>query len=437
MKVFLISLGCARNLVDSEFALDLLSKEGYEIVDEVLDADVAIVNSCGFIEDAKKESIDIILDLVQIKKDRDFKVVVGGCFTQKYSRELLNEIPEIDAVIGINWDDIIEALEDVRKGKEVNNVKEERYLLDYPIEKKRLLSPNHFAYLKISEGCSHRCSYCAIYGIKGLYRSRPMDEIIKEAKFLVKRGVRELNVVAQDTTSYGIDMNFDVNITKLLKSINDIEGDFWIRLLYTHPQMVGDDLIDCYNSLDKLCKYLDLPLQHISNKILKKMNRPSSKESIYSLISKLRNKISGLTIRTSFIVGFPGESEDDFKELIDFIEDIKFDRLGCFRYSQEDGTDAFDFIPQISESVKDERFDIIMKTQNSIARELNNRLIGQEIRVLVEEEEEEYYISRSEFDAPEVDGIVYVEKSDRIDLGGFINVKIKDVLEYDLVAEIA
>ncbi len=437
MKVFLISLGCARNLVDSEFVLNLLSKDGYEIVEEVLDADIAIVNTCGFIEDSKKESIEIILDLVQIKKDRDIKIVVGGCFTQKYSNDVLKEIPEVDAIIGINWDDIVDVLKSTKTGKKVKNVKEDRYLLNYPIEKERYLSPNHFAYLKISEGCSHRCSYCAIYSIKGSYRSRPISDIIREAEFLIKRGVKELNVVAQDTTSYGIDTGFNVNLTELLKRINDIKGDFWIRLLYAHPQIVGDDLIDSYNKLDKLCKYLDLPLQHISDKILKKMNRPGSKESMYRLIDKLRSSIPNLAIRTSFIVGFPSESEDDFSELITFIKDVKFDRLGCFRYSREEGTDAFDFTPQISESLKDRRFNILMETQNGIARELNSRLIGRKIKVLVEEEEEEYYLSRSEFDAPEVDGIVYIEKSDKIDLGAFIDVKVKDVLDYDLIAEIA
>ncbi len=437
MKVFLISLGCARNIVDSEYALDLISREGHEIVDEVSNADVAIVNTCGFISDAKEESIDMILDLVQIKKTKDIKIIVGGCFTQKYSADVLKDIPEVDAVIGINWDDIVGVLKSVLKGERVQKIKEEKYLLNYPVKKKKYLSPNHFAYLKISEGCSHRCSYCAIYGIKGHYRSRPLSEILKEAEFLVKKGVKELNVVAQDTTSYGVDLKTNINITDLLKGLNDIEGDFWIRLLYTHPQMVGDDLINCYQKLNKLCKYLDLPLQHISEKILKKMNRPDSKKRIISLIKELRDKIPGLSIRTSFIAGFPGESKDDFNELIDFIKDIKFDRLGCFRYSREDNTTAFDFNGQISESLKDQRFDIIMKTQNNIARELNSKLIGKEIRVLVEEKAGEYYLSRSEFDAPEVDGIVYIDKSDKIDLGGFVNVKIKDVLEYDLIAEIA
>ncbi|MDP8253159.1 MAG: 30S ribosomal protein S12 methylthiotransferase RimO [Candidatus Kaelpia aquatica] len=437
MKVFLISLGCARNLVDSEYVLDIISREGYEVVDEVSSADIAIVNTCGFIGDAKEESIDIILDLVQIKETKDIKIVVGGCFTQKYSKELLEEIPEVDAVIGINWDDLIGILKDILKGERVQNIKEERYLLNYPTKKKIYLTPAHFAYLKISEGCSHRCSYCAIYNIKGSYRSRPLDDILKEAEFLVGRGVRELNVVAQDTTSYGVDLGPSIDITSLLRSINDIEGDFWIRLLYTHPQMVGDDLISCYQELKKLCKYLDLPLQHISSKILKEMNRPASREVIFSLIKELRERVPGLSIRTSFIVGFPGESEEDFNELIDFIKDIKFDRLGCFRYSREDNTDAFDFEGQISESIKDQRFNTIMKEQNSIARDLNNKLLGKEIRVLVEEERGEYYLARSEFDAPEVDGIVYIEKSDKIDLGAFINVRVKDVLEYDLIAEIA
>ncbi|MDP8215891.1 MAG: 30S ribosomal protein S12 methylthiotransferase RimO [Candidatus Kaelpia imicola] len=436
MKVFLISLGCARNLVDSEYVLDIISRKGDEIVDEVLSADIAIVNTCGFIGDAKKESIDIILDLVQVKKTKDIKIIVGGCFTQKYSKEVLKEMPEVDAVIGINWDDIIEVLKDISKGERVQNVKEEKYLLDYPVKKRAYLTPAHFAYLKISEGCSHKCSYCAIYGIKGYYRSRPLDDILKEAEFLVGRGVRELNIVAQDSTSYGVDLGAKIDIVSLLRGINNIEGDFWIRLLYAHPQMVGDDLIGCYQELKKLCKYIDLPLQHISGKILKKMNRPASKKRIFSLIKKLRERVPGLSIRTSFIVGFPGESEADFNELIGFIKDTKFDRLGCFRYSREDNTDAFDFKGQIPESIKDQRFDAVMKVQNGIAKELNSRLLGKEARVLVEEEIEEYYLSRSEFDAPEVDGIVYIEKSDKIDPGEFVNVKVKDVLEYDLTAEI-
>jgi ribosomal protein S12 methylthiotransferase len=438
MRIFLISLGCARNLVDSEFVLDVLSKEGYDIVDKVSDADVAIVNTCGFIEDAKREAIDIILDLVKIKEEKDLKVVAGGCFTQRYSKDILEEIPELDAIIGINWDNIVEVIENLKSGQKIFNVKEDRYLLNYPVQKKFYLSPKHFAYLKISEGCSHRCSYCAIYGIKGPYRSRPMDDIIKEAEFLLKRGVKELNIVAQDTTSYGRDGGFKVDIVGLLEKLNAVEGDFWIRLLYAHPKMVTEPLISAFNSLKKLCKYIDLPLQHINSRILKEMNRPSSKEKVYELIDSLRSRIPDLAIRTSLIVGFPSESEDEFKELIDFIRDVKFERLGCFRYSQEEGTAAFDLKPQIAEDIKDKRFDIIMETQNSIAKELNARLIGKELKVLTEEEEEErYYISRSEFDAPEVDGVVYIRKNKRIEPGDFVNVRIEDVLDYDLIAEAA
>jgi len=436
-KIFFISLGCARNLVDSEFALNRLIESGFQIQDGPESADIAVVNTCGFIRDAKEEAIDIILDLIQLKKEgRLKKIVVGGCLSQRYKEELLKDLPEVDAFLGINWDDIISVLDNLKRGESVLNIKEERKLLPF-VNKRLSLTPSHYTYLKISEGCSHRCSYCSIYQIKGPLRSRNLAEIVQEARMFVQNGVKEINIVAQDSSSYGVDIKGASGISDLLRALNDIPGDFWIRLLYTHPDMISDDLIHCFKELPKLCKYMDMPLQHINDRILKSMRRNSGRRKIYGLIQRLRKEIKEICIRTTFIVGFPGEEDEDFKELLDFIKEIKFERLGCFIYSREEGTDAFDFPHQVSEQEKKSRFDILMKTQNQIAKKVNQKFQNRRMRVLVDEEGKDYYIARTPCDAPEVDGVVYIAKSTKVIPGDFINVIIKDSLEYDLFAEIA
>ena len=436
-KIFFISLGCARNLVDSEFALNRLIEAGFQIQDGPESADIAVVNTCGFIRDAKEEAIDIILDLIQLKKEGKLKkIIVGGCLSQRYKKELLKELPEVDAFLGINWDDIISVLGGLNHGGNILNIREEKKLLPF-INKKLSLTPPHYAYLKISEGCSHRCSYCSIYQIKGPLRSREFAEIVQEARMFVQNGVKEINIVAQDSTSYGMDIKGAFGISDLLKALNDIPGDFWIRLLYTHPEMISDDLISCFKELPKLCRYMDMPLQHINGRILKAMRRNRGRREIYGLIQRLRKEIKEICIRTTFIVGFPGEEDEDFKELINFIKEIEFERLGCFIYSREEGTDAFDFPHQVSEQEKNSRFDILMKTQNQIAKKVNQKFQGRRMRVLVDEEEKDYYIGRTSCDAPEVDGVVYIDNGAEITAGDFVDVVIKDSVEYDLFAEIA
>ncbi|MDP8233803.1 MAG: 30S ribosomal protein S12 methylthiotransferase RimO [Candidatus Saelkia tenebricola] len=437
-KIFLISLGCARNLVDSEFVLNKLLKSGYQIKDAPQGVDIAIVNTCGFIQEAKEEAIDIILDLIELKEEGKIKkIILGGCLSQRYEEQLLEELPEVDAVLGINWDEIIDVVDKLETESRIINIREERKLLPYIENKEIFLTPPHYAYLKISEGCSHRCSYCSIYQIKGSHRSRELHQIIREASMLIQRGVKEINIIAQDSSSYGTDIKGAPRIPELLKALNDIPGDFWIRLLYTYPQMITDDLISCFKDLPKLCKYIDIPLQHINDRILNAMRRNFGKKEICSLIQRLRKEINGVCLRTAFIVGFPGEKDGDFSELLDFIKEVEFERLGCFMYSREEGTDAFSLPNQVAQKDKEKRFDALMKLQNQIAQSVNKNFLGKVNRVLVEEEEKDYYIGRTPCDAPEVDGVVYISKDKKISLGDFVNVVIKDNLDYDLFAEIA
>lgn len=422
-------------MVDSEFALSKILDSGYQIVEGPEEADIGIVNTCGFIEEAKEEAVDVILDLLQFKKEgRLKKVVIGGCLTQRYAQKIFQEIPEASAVLGINWEDIDEVLNRLDSEERVFKVKKKHRL--FPYQKKRnLLTPSHYAYLKISEGCLNKCSYCAIPNIKGSLRSREMEDILQEAEGLVARGVRELNIVAQDTTSYGMDIYGVPKIVELIEKIHSIKGNFWIRLLYTNPLRIGEELIRCYKELPKLCKYVDVPLQHISNKILKAMQRGIDKKNIYNLIEKLRKEIEGVFLRTTLMVGFPGESEKEFEELIEFVKEVRFERLGCFVYSREEGTPAYRIKEQVPLQEKNRRFDLLMSLQKEIAGGLNRKLLGRRLKLLIDAEESEHYIGRTEYDAPEVDGVVYLQKAKGIKIGEFRMVKIKDCMEYDLLAE--
>jgi ribosomal protein S12 methylthiotransferase len=438
-KIFLISLGCPRNLVDSEYVLTLLKKNGFDITEVIEEAGIAIVNTCGFIKEAKEESIDVILNLVSYKSEGNLKkIIVGGCLTQRYSKEIFEEFKEIDAVLGINWADILKLLNELfKKEKRICLVRDDP-LDEFLYLKKRSinLTPFHFAYLKISEGCNNRCSYCAIYNIKGPLHSRKIEDILDEAHNLIENGVKEINIVAQDTTSYGKDIYGESKLGELLKSLNDIKGDFWIRLLYTHPAHIDDSLINAYRELPKLCKYIDIPLQHINNNILKKMRRKITKEEIIELLTKIRKNIPDIAIRTTFIVGFPQETDEQFRELLGFIKEMKFERLGAFIYSQEDKTDAYKFKRQIPESVKRERFDKLMKLQEEIAKEINLKQIGKIHRMLIDEERDGFFYARTQYDAPEVDGLVYIKKNGRYKVGNFVTAKIEDSFEYDLLAKI-
>lgn len=440
IKAGIISLGCPRNLVDSEVLLGILEKKGFAIV-ELREADIGIVNTCAFIDEAKQESIDMVLELVSLKKTGKLKaVVVAGCLSQRYGKTLIKEFPEVDAFIGCGD---IEKIGDIVKrlsGKEASYAVSENPSFIYSHTNPRLqITPPHYAYVKISEGCRNRCSFCVIPSIKGSYRSRPIESVLKEIENIsAKTHLSEINLIGQDTTLYGADIYGKSRITELLKTLCSLkEYKRWIRLLYTYPSHIDDELIGLFAEQKALCKYMDLPVQHISDKILKSMNRHTTKRDISELIKKIRARIPGVVLRSSIIVGFPGESVEDFNELVDFIKEAKFERLGVFTYSREEGTPAYDYSGQIKEEVKLERFNTIMSIQKDIAEEINRSFLGRTIEVLIDEEDdsaEGMYIGRTEGDAPEVDGEVFV-KGRGLKPGDFVNVKITDTLEYDLVGD--
>lgn len=441
IKIGLISLGCPRNLTDSEVMCALLTKEGFKICDDFADCDVAIINTCSFIEDAKKESIDVIFDAVNLKKQgRIQAILVCGCLPQRYKKLLVEQLPEIDGFLGTgNFSDICRAIKTVLKNDKVSCINSPGFLYDYKkTDPKVKLTTPHYAYIKIAEGCAHNCSYCIIPELRGRLRSRTPESIIQETKQLCEiADVKELNIVSQDSTLYGQDLYGRPKIAELLSKIANLNIISWIRLLYAHPAHFGDDLIRTISDTPSVCKYIDLPIEHINDEILKRMNRKTTKKQIISLIDKLRKLIKGLTIRTTFIVGFPGETEAQFKELIDFIKDFKFERMGAFIYSREEGTAAYKYKNQLPHKVKASRFDELMKVQQQIATEINSRHLGRIMRVLVDEKDKnqkEVFLARTEGDAPEVDGIVYVESKKAV-VGEFLDVKITDTLEYDLVGQ--
>ena len=407
----IISLGCPRNLVDSEHIIAEYSRKGYVFKDGADRADTVIINTCGFIEDAKKESIDVILKVIDAKKAGDIKkIVVAGCLSERYSKELEKEFKDVDEFRGV--------LDPKTRFYNKNQVLK--------------LTPRHFAYLKISEGCRNRCTYCIIPHIKGPYRSRGIESIIKEAKALLNKGVKEIVLVGQDNSLYGVDLYGRKRLAELLKKLGRISKDKWIRLLYCHPANIEKDVIKAIRDSKDICKYIDLPIEHISDGILKSMGRRIKKSDIVDLIAYIRKEIPNVAIRTSLIVGFPGEKDKDFQELLDLIKETKFERLGIFRYSREEGTPAYKYKGHISEKEKERRFNEAMLLQQSISRDINERFKGRILKVLIDEKSEDGYIGRSEYDAPEVDGVVYVKGKD-LAVGDFYNVKIIDTYEYDLV----
>lgn len=439
-KVGLISLGCAKNSVDSEVIMGLLKQEGYILTTNEKEADILIVNTCGFINSAKEESVNAIMDAAEYKKTGSCKVLVAaGCLVQRYKDELLKEIPEIDGLIGTGE---IPRIADVVKtalsgGKEAH-VSTPTFIYDH--EMPRIIStPKYSAYLKVAEGCNNRCSYCAIPMIRGDYRSRTMESVIAEAARLASGGVREINLIAQDTTRYGHDLYGSYKLDSLLTEIAKIDEISWIRVLYAYPTHFTDSLIEVMARYDKICKYLDIPLQHADNNILKEMNRQGSVDHILQLINKLRNAIPGLALRTSFIVGFPGETERSFENLVEFIKTVRFDRLGVFTYSPEEGTPAFDMPNQISDELKEERRDRLMKIQQEISLDINKNKVGKILNVLIEgknEGEQEVYIGRTQADAPEVDGSIFVRGAKTLSPGDIVPVKVTHAYEYDLIGEV-
>lgn len=415
LKIGIISLGCARNLVDSEIILGRLSKKGYRIVD-IDKADVGIINTCSFIKEAKEESLEVINEIIGLKTEGKLKrIIVTGCLPQRYQKELIENFKEIDAFVG-------------------------RFSLDDKLNFQPFpLTQKHFAYVKICESCVNKCSYCVIPKIKGKFTSRSIESIVKEVKSLDKNNTREINLIGQDTTSFGLDRYGTARLSQLLRQLVKVTDNIrWIRLLYTHPNHFDDSLIEVIKKEDKICKYVDLPLQHINDRILKLMNRRITKAQTLTLIEKIRENIPGVAIRTSIIVGFPGEREEDFRELLEFVEKQKFERLGVFKYSREEGTPVFDFKSQVPQRVKQERLDLLMSRQQDVARKVNEKFLNKKLEVLIDERSEKgenIYLGRSQFDAPEVDGLVYVHTKNKLRPGDFVTVKITDTLEYDLVGD--
>ena len=437
-KVGMISLGCPKNQVDAEHMLAMMDAEGWEIVDYVDGCDVVIVNTCGFIDDAKKEAIENILDMVELKKEGVIsKIIVTGCLAQRYKEEIVKEIPEVDAVVGIGANgDIIKTVEEVMSG--VDTIEKYPPQCELPLEGQRILTtPQYWAYLKIGEGCSNRCTYCTIPSIRGNMRSRSMENVIDEAKQLAELGVKELILIAQDTTSYGLDLYGELKLPELLNELCKINSIEWIRLLYCYPDRITDELIETMKNQEKIVNYIDLPLQHADDKILKAMNRRGDQALIRSVISKLRAEIPDVVIRTTFIVGFPGEGEEEFETLAEFVNEIEFDRLGVFTFSPQEGTPAYDMDDQVEDDVKTRRGEVIMQDQYSIMEEKNNEKIGKTYKVVVEDYDgySDSYTGRTYMDAPEIDGLVKFTSHKDLDIGDFVDVEIFDIEDYDLIGE--
>lgn len=405
-----ISLGCPRNVVDSECIISEFKNNGYSFREDPLGSGTVIINTCAFIQDAKEESIDTILKVIDAKKEGHIKkIIVAGCLAQRYRSQLYRELKEVDEFRGV-----------------LN--------LDQLKNKTFTLTPRHYAYIKISEGCKNRCTYCIIPYLKGSYASGPLDSILREAEQLYKNGAKEIILVGQDTSLYGIDLYKKKKLASLLKKLADISTDNWVRVLYLSPLNLEKDVINVIRDSANLCKYIDLPIEHINDRILKQMGRKIRKIDIMNLIGYIRRNIPQAAIRTSLIVGFPGETEKEFKELLSFVREMKFERLGVFKYSREEGTVSYSYANQIPFKEKEKRFDMIMSLQQSISRKINEKFKDRVIRVLIEEKDHDTYLGRSEYDAPEVDGLVYV-KASNLKTGSFYNVRITDTYEYDLVAE--
>ena len=435
--VGMVSLGCAKNRVDAEMMLYSLKEAGYKIVEEAAMADIAIINTCGFIESAKQESIDEILELAQLKKEGKIKaIIVTGCLAERYQSEVMKELAEADAVIGIGKNaDIADVVRKALDGEKVESFPDKIAL---PMEGGRVQSTDrHWAYLKIADGCDNCCTYCAIPLIRGGFRSRKMENIVEEAERLVKNGVKELNVIAQDTTRYGEDIYGELKLAELLRQLCKIDGLKWIRILYCYPDRITDELLDTIREEEKIVKYIDLPLQHCSGRILRAMNRRGDKESLLALIDRIRERIPGVILRTTLIAGFPGETDEDFEELCDFVAKARFERLGCFAYSQEEDTPAAILPDQVDEDVKNHRAELITEQEALIIDSFCDSVVGKEIDVLVDgfDRYADCWTGRSAYDAPEVDPVVFFTAEERPSPGDIVRVKITDHIDCDLTGE--
>ena len=416
MKIGFISLGCSKNLVDTEMMIAHYKDEGYVVVSNPEDADIIVINTCGFIESAKQEAINTILEMAEYKKQNCKNIVVTGCLVERYMEELKKELPEVDLFIPI---------------KEYSKMFEK---LD--MHNRVITTGENFAYLRIADGCSNYCTYCAIPYIRGPLKSREFEDVIKEAKELREKGYKEIIIIAQDTGRYGLDLYGEPRFVELLNEIAKIDFK-WIRFLYTYPEMITDELINVVKANDNICDYFDIPIQHISNRVLKRMGRKGDGESIRNVIKKIRKEIPDAIIRTSLIVGFPGETKEEFNELKEFVAETKFNRLGVFKYSMEDGTPALKLDGHMDEKIKQERLDIIMAEQQGISKNFNDSLIGKEFECLIDgiTDDDKYYIARTYMDVPETDGLVFVEAEKSHQVGDFVNVIIENAVEYDLIAK--
>lgn len=439
MKLLFVSLGCDKNLVDSEEMLGLLTRNGHEIVDDETMADAIIVNTCCFIGDAKEESVNTILEMAEYKKAGSCKVlIVTGCMAQRYKEEIIQEIPEVDAVLGTtSYGEILKAMEAAKAGKHFQEFKDIDYLPE-DLGRRVLTTGGHYGYLKIAEGCDKHCTYCIIPKLRGRYRSVPMERLLKQAMDMAEQGVKELILVAQETTVYGKDLYGKKSLHILLKELCKIQEIRWIRILYCYPEEIYDELIQVMKEEEKICNYLDLPIQHASDPVLKRMGRRTTKAELVEIIEKLRSEIPDIILRTTLITGFPGETEEDHQELMDFVDQMEFDRLGVFTYSQEEDTPAASMEGQIPEELKEERKDQLMELQQEISLEKGQQRVGQVVSVMIEGQisGESAYIGRTYGDAPKVDGYIFVQTGELLVTGDFVNVRITGALEYDLIGEL-
>ena len=431
-KAGMISLGCPKNQVDGEILLSKLKSAGFDIVSDIEESDVMIINTCGFIESAKQEAIETILEVAEYKNAGLISaIVVTGCLAERYQEEILKEMPEVDAVIGIGANsDIVKVCQKALVGLQTSEFPNKCYL---PLNDERLIStPPHWAYLKIADGCDNKCSYCAIPAIRGAFRSRRIEDVVEEAKTLASWGVKELILIAQDTTKYGQDIYGEYKLDELLKELVKIDGIQWLRLYYCYPERITDSLIDVIASEEKICNYIDIPLQHADGDVLKSMNRAGNSESYEALINKMRAKIPDLALRTTFMVGFPGETEEQFNNLCDFVYKMKFDKMGSFTFSPEEDTPAFDMDNQIDEDIKLRRQEVLMNAQYNITEESNKSRIGKTYKVVIDEFDGESYIGRAYFDSPEIDSGIIISSDKNLQIGEFYEVIITDYDGYDL-----
>ena len=443
--------GCSKNLIDTEIAIGHFKNNNYKIVNEPRKADIIVINTCGFIDSAKEEAINTILEMAEYKKQKCRFLIVMGCLVQRYYTDLIKELPEVDLFIKLDeYENFWQKVNDLIKNRKVELTEHKSNIKISEVQKmpmpklneffeREITTGNNYAYIKIGEGCSNKCTYCAIPYIRGPFVSRPMEDIIKEAELLANKGIKEIIIIAQDTTKYGVDLYKESKLTELLQRLSKIEKIKWIRFLYSYPEGITDELIDTVAKNDKICKYFDIPIQHISNKVLKRMNRNTTKENIEKLIKKIRNKIPNVILRTSLIVGFPGETNEQFEELYDFISKTRFDKLGVFKYSKEEGTPAAKLPEQIHHNTKKARYNKIMKKQQEISNEIMSKKVGKKVDVLIENisYDGNYLIGRTKQDAPEIDGIIYIKNDNQKELvNTFQKCEIIDYSEYDLIGKI-